>query len=291
MDPLAGRPSSAAVSGVSTDRSGFRVSALVGQVRGPVEGQAVHGAEAWGLIALHAVRRTRGSYGPSGSSGTGSSWQCAMRQLSPAQVVVPFAPCIAASFPDRIPRARRDFHRVMNLIRACALLHQLGREKDDKGRIIATVLDYSMIYPLLQVVLKPSMTGLNQTAGSLDQLLRTLSTRHGKKRWSFETWVRRPKFIDAAKVNSIACDKTVRKWSNRLVELGYWEARTIEKGGTWEFKPIRDASSERITIPTPADIEEAMADEGEVADGGGGLMTDEASDSDDPGRESIQGGD
>ena len=49
MDPLAGRPSSAAVSGVSTDRSGFRVSALVGQVRGPVEGQAVHGAEAWGL--------------------------------------------------------------------------------------------------------------------------------------------------------------------------------------------------------------------------------------------------
>ena len=61
MDPLAGRPSSAAVSGVSTDRSGFRVSALVGQVRGPVEGQAVHGAEAWGLIALHAVRRTRGS--------------------------------------------------------------------------------------------------------------------------------------------------------------------------------------------------------------------------------------
>ena len=103
--------------------------------------------------------------------------------------------------------------------------------------------------------------------------------------------MRRPKFIDAAKVNSIACDKTVRKWSNRLVELGYWEARTIEKGGTWEFKPIRDASSERITIPTPADIEEAMADEGEVADGGGGLMTDEASDSDDPGRESIQGGD
>ncbi len=61
MDPLAGRPSSAAVSGVSTDRSGFRVSALVGQVRGSVEGQAVHGAEAWGLIALHAVRRTRGS--------------------------------------------------------------------------------------------------------------------------------------------------------------------------------------------------------------------------------------
>ena len=61
MDPLAGRPSSAAVSGVSTDRSGFRVSALVGQVRGPVEGQAVHGAEGCGLVALHAVRRTRGS--------------------------------------------------------------------------------------------------------------------------------------------------------------------------------------------------------------------------------------
>ena len=36
MDPLAGRPSSAAVSGVSTDRSGFRVSALVGEVARPV---------------------------------------------------------------------------------------------------------------------------------------------------------------------------------------------------------------------------------------------------------------
>ena len=35
MDPLAGRPSSAAGSGVSTNRSGCRVSALVGQVQRP----------------------------------------------------------------------------------------------------------------------------------------------------------------------------------------------------------------------------------------------------------------
>ena len=218
-------------------------------------------------------------------------WQCAMRQLKPAQVRVPFAHHIAESFPDRIPRARRDFQRVMNLLRACALLHQIDRERDDGGYLIATALDYSMVYPLLQAVLEPSMSGLNETAAALDQLVRALSlTGRPGTRWREEAWVRQPELITAASINNIAEDKTVRKWSKRLVEMGYWESRRAEKGGAWEFKPIRDVSLEPITIPRPADIERAMANEACVVDEDGGLMPDEASDPDDSGTQSVQEG-
>ena len=219
-------------------------------------------------------------------------WQCAMRQLKSAQVLVPFALHIAESFPDRIPRARRDFHRVMNLLRACVLLHQFGRERDDEERLIATAPDYAMVYPLLQVVLEPSMSGLNETAAALDRIVRELfstSTRH----WDFkvEGWVRQPDLIKKAGSRSVASDKTVRKWAKRLAEMGYWESRRGEKGGAWEFKPIRDVSSEPVTIPTPTEIERAMAAENDAVDEDEGLVPDEGVDPDDPGAESGQGGD
>ena len=214
-----------------------------------------------------------------------------MRQLEPAQVRVPFAALIAESFPDRIPRARRDFQRAMNLLRACVLLHQCDRERDDGGYLIATALDYSMAYSLLQAVLEPSMSGLNETAAALDQLVRNLSPTRGigTRRWE-EVWVRQPELIRAAETNHIASDKTVRKWSKRLVEVGYWESRRGERGGAWEFKPVRDVSLEPITIPRPADIERAMANGACVVDEDGGLMSDEVLDRDDPGAESVQEG-
>ena len=102
--------------------------------------------------------------------------------------------------------------------------------------------------------------------------------------------MRQPELITAASINNIAEDKTVRKWSKRLVEVGYWESRRAEKGGAWEFKPIRDVSLEPIPIPRPADIERAMANGAYVVDEDGGLMPDEASDPDDSGTQSVQEG-
>ena len=63
----------------------------------------------------------------------------------PYDVVVPFAPHIRAAF-SRTPiavRIRRDINILIAGTAACAILHKAQREVDARGRIIATLDDYS----------------------------------------------------------------------------------------------------------------------------------------------------
>lgn len=80
-----------------------------------------------------------------------SRWQALQVWLAvgSAQVVVPFAQALAALVPPVAVRLRRDFRTVLTLIRAHALLHQASRRKDDLGRIVATIEDYSVVRDLI----------------------------------------------------------------------------------------------------------------------------------------------
>ena len=51
--------------------------------------------------------------------------------------------------PPVAVRLRRDFKTVLMLIRAHALLHQATRQKDEAGRIIATIEDYAAVRELV----------------------------------------------------------------------------------------------------------------------------------------------
>ena len=46
-------------------------------------------------------------------------------------------------------RLRRDFGALLSLIRAHAILHQATREHDDRGRLVATLEDYSSVCELV----------------------------------------------------------------------------------------------------------------------------------------------
>jgi hypothetical protein len=46
-------------------------------------------------------------------------------------------------------RLRRDFTLLLGLIHAHAILHQATRERDESGRIIATLDDYAAVYELV----------------------------------------------------------------------------------------------------------------------------------------------
>jgi hypothetical protein len=64
-------------------------------------------------------------------------------------VDVPIAPDLAALVPPVAVRLRRDFPMVLALIRTHALLHQLNRERDAKGRVVATIADYAAVRELV----------------------------------------------------------------------------------------------------------------------------------------------
>lgn len=70
-----------------------------------------------------------------------------------AAVVVPFAEKVAGLVPPVAIRLRRDFSAVLMLVQAHALLHQATRERDDQGRIVATIGDYAVVRRLVAAVI------------------------------------------------------------------------------------------------------------------------------------------
>lgn len=69
----------------------------------------------------------------------------AQRLLRPKEVIIPYAPDLVSAIPCTRPESRRAFDHLLNLIRACALLHQYQRPTDDEGRILADVADYEIV--------------------------------------------------------------------------------------------------------------------------------------------------
>jgi hypothetical protein len=73
--------------------------------------------------------------------------------LGPNDVVIPFAPQIAAKIPPRMVRFRRDVDALFSFIKASAILHQAQRKLDADGRVVATVADYAVAHPIFSRVL------------------------------------------------------------------------------------------------------------------------------------------
>jgi len=65
------------------------------------------------------------------------------------RVTIPYARELAGLVPPVAVRLRRDFGSVLALIRAHAVLHQATRDRDDQGRIIATLDDYTVVRDLV----------------------------------------------------------------------------------------------------------------------------------------------
>ncbi len=78
-------------------------------------------------------------------------WHALQAWLASAehQVVIPYAKQLAELVPPVAVRLRRDFGTLLALVRAHALLHQANRDRDDEGRVVATVTDYAAVRSLV----------------------------------------------------------------------------------------------------------------------------------------------
>lgn len=98
----------------------------------------------------------------SNSGGNLKPWHDLQRWLTTAdrEVTIPYAKQLAAMVPPVAVRLRRDFGALLALIRAHAVLHQANRDRDDTGRIIATLDDYAVVRELVADVIAE---GVGQT--------------------------------------------------------------------------------------------------------------------------------
>jgi hypothetical protein len=78
-------------------------------------------------------------------------WQALQDWLAQAEhrVVIPFAGHLAEQIPPVAVRLRRDFKALLRLIDTHAILHQVTRETDADGRIVAHVDDYYAVRELV----------------------------------------------------------------------------------------------------------------------------------------------
>jgi hypothetical protein len=76
--------------------------------------------------------------------------------LGPGDAVVPFARQIAAAIQPLMVRFRRDVGSLFSFIKASALLHQAQRQMDTQGRVVATIADYALAYPIYSRVMMES---------------------------------------------------------------------------------------------------------------------------------------
>jgi hypothetical protein len=66
------------------------------------------------------------------------------------RVTIPFAPALAELASDTAVRMRRDFGKLLTLIRTHAVLHQATRRRNGEGKIVATFDDYERVRALIE---------------------------------------------------------------------------------------------------------------------------------------------
>ena len=85
----------------------------------------------------------------------------ALSKLRKVKILIPYARFI--DFPHARIRARRDFPKLLTLIKVSAYLHQYQRPRvivGDEEFVVATFADYHIAYTLASRVLRPTILGL-----------------------------------------------------------------------------------------------------------------------------------
>jgi hypothetical protein len=146
------------------------------------------------------------------------------RMLQQRLVSVPYAEQLAEKFPVERVESRRAYPHLIGMIQACALLHQLQRQIDQDGQIIATVSDYEMARHLCRAPL----------SRLLGNRISEAAIRYHER---LTSWVTGTFTTTDAYKKDRASDRAVRGWLVELAGAGAVEQLSEHKGSrpaTWK---------------------------------------------------------
>jgi hypothetical protein len=189
--------------------------------------------------------------------------------LGPNDAVIPFAPNIAAGIPPSMVRFRRDVGSLFSFIKACAILHQAQRGIDSQGRVVASVADYRVAYPIFTKVLAQS-SGLMATENvrAVVELIAAradaLTSHKGKSKFARAGAIEKSIGLEitseqigtATGIGKSAAHRAVRK----AIDLGFLNNNEIRPGKPYRLvlkNSIDDAAPD--LLPHPDSIVEPVA--------------------------------
>ena len=184
--------------------------------------------------------------------------------LGPNDAVIPFARQIAGGIPPSMVRFRRDVGSLFSFIKACAILHQAQRGIDLQGRVIASVADYRVAYPIFTKVLAQS-SGLMATENvrAVVELIAAradaLTSHHGKSKFARAGAIEKSVGLEitseqigtATGIGKSAAHRAVRK----AIDLGFLNNNEIRPGKPYRLvlKNCIDAAAPDL-LPHPDSI-------------------------------------
>jgi hypothetical protein len=112
--------------------------------------------------ALQAQANLEGAGPPSAPPGL-VAFQAYLQALAPWDVVVPFAKALATALGKATSGSRvlRDYQKILSLVKGVTAIRHRHRERDDRGRLIATIRDYAAVFEYVGPVYESSVSGVS----------------------------------------------------------------------------------------------------------------------------------
>jgi hypothetical protein len=167
------------------------------------------------------------------------------------EVTVPFGHALVKLIPASLIRMRRDFRQLLTAIQSVALLHQRQRDRDEIGRVIATLEDYQIARELL-------LDAFTQTAtGGVSREIREVVHAVAELAGSQKTPVTKKQVADLIRLSPAGAWYRLGK----AIDLGYiinQETRTRQPSKLVIGDPLPE---EKPALPTVEEVESWMAED------------------------------
>jgi hypothetical protein len=190
--------------------------------------------------------------------------------LGPNDAVIPFAKQIAEKIPPSMVRFRRDVGSLFTFIKASAILHQAQRQIDDKGRVVATVADYRLAYPIFsKVMAQTSGQGVTETVRAVVDLIAARTNapaakpaagrfaRSGASNATEEVVISSEQIGALTGTGKVAAHRAVRA----AIDLGFLANNETRRGKPYRLVLKHGVDDAAVALlPHPDTIEEGQGD-------------------------------
>ena len=177
------------------------------------------------------------------------AFQSYLQGLAPIEVVVPFARVLSDHIGRQpaAPRVLRDFARLLSLIKAVSVLRLRHRGRDTRGRLVATVEDYTTVYGLVADVYEASVTGAGNKIRETVAVVAGLLERHDHEPVTVAA------VADALGVNKGSASRRVG-----AALRGGWLVNREQRKGRPADLDLGDALPDKAGLPDPEVVEAVL---------------------------------
>ncbi|MCP4764247.1 MAG: winged helix-turn-helix transcriptional regulator [archaeon] len=174
-------------------------------------------------------------------------------ELSEHTVKIPYSIALVELIDSKVTRIRRDFTKIISLIECHAMLHQLNRESDSDGRIIANFFDYKVVRCLINDSLSASLENtvpvhIRETVDAVKIIFNKKNRRNENEYFSGVTCLELAEELDINK-------STVHRRVNIAEDLGYIEDMEFRPKATKKLKIGEKMPNDEKLLPSVKKLE------------------------------------